>query len=118
VRLERALLAVTCDRQRPEIGTNIGSITEAQLAVESGAESVGLFRTEFLFLDRTDGYRRRQTQPIFKHGTGGKFVSGLARHSNIQLKIMFPMIFSLEGFRRAKSLLAEAVRLLVQDWIR
>ena len=31
---------------------NIGSVQEAQIAQENGAEGIGLFRTEFLFMDR------------------------------------------------------------------
>ncbi|MBD5152841.1 MAG: phosphoenolpyruvate--protein phosphotransferase [Oscillibacter sp.] len=32
---------------------NIGSAAEAEAAAQSGAEGIGLFRTEFLFMDRT-----------------------------------------------------------------
>ena len=32
---------------------NIGSAAEAEVAAQSGAEGIGLFRTEFLFMDRT-----------------------------------------------------------------
>jgi multiphosphoryl transfer protein len=52
-RLERAAPAITKDGKTIEVAANIGSVAGAQLAVESGAEGVGLFRTEFLFLNRT-----------------------------------------------------------------
>ena len=45
--------ALTRDGTRIEVAANIGSDTDAARAVEAGAEGVGLFRTEFLFLDRT-----------------------------------------------------------------
>ena len=45
--------AVTRDGVRIEVAANIGSDGDARRAVEHGAEGVGLFRTEFLFLDRT-----------------------------------------------------------------
>ena len=45
--------AVTLDGTRIEVAANIGSDDDAFRAVEHGAEGVGLFRTEFLFLDRT-----------------------------------------------------------------
>ena len=45
--------AVTRDGTRIEVAANIGSEEDATRAVELGAEGVGLFRTEFLFLDRT-----------------------------------------------------------------
>jgi phosphocarrier protein FPr len=44
--------AITQDGQRVEIAANIGSLEDARQAVAAGAEGVGLFRTEFLFLDR------------------------------------------------------------------
>jgi phosphocarrier protein FPr len=44
--------AVTRDGRRVEVAANIGSLADARLAVAAGAEGVGLFRTEFLFLDR------------------------------------------------------------------
>ncbi|MXZ69055.1 MAG: phosphoenolpyruvate--protein phosphotransferase, partial [Acidimicrobiia bacterium] len=45
--------ALTRDGTRIEVAANIGSDTDAARAAEVGAEGVGLFRTEFLFLDRT-----------------------------------------------------------------
>lgn len=47
-----AQLAFTHDHQRIEVAANVGSVADARRAVEAGAEGVGLFRTEFLFLDR------------------------------------------------------------------
>lgn len=44
--------AQTADGRRLEIGANIGGPQETAVAVQFGAEGVGLFRTEFLFLDR------------------------------------------------------------------
>ncbi|CAA9441490.1 MAG: Phosphoenolpyruvate-protein phosphotransferase of PTS system [uncultured Rubrobacteraceae bacterium] len=46
--------ARTKDGRRIEIAANIGSAEEAEGAIEWGAEGVGLFRTEFLFMKRTD----------------------------------------------------------------
>ena len=157
VRLERAAPAITRDGRRIEVAANIGSIGGAQLAVESGAEGVGLFRTEFLFLDRTTapdeteqyqvyratakalegrpliirtmdiggdkpipylnmeqeanpflGWRAIRislTQPeLFKH----QLRAILRVAAEFPVKIMFPMIATLDELRRAKSLLAEA----------
>jgi phosphocarrier protein FPr len=44
--------AVTSDDHQIEIGANIGGPHDTAVALEYGAEGVGLFRTEFLFLDR------------------------------------------------------------------
>ncbi len=49
----RSRKAITLDNLRVEIAANIGRPQDARPAVEAGAEGVGLFRTEFLFLDRT-----------------------------------------------------------------
>src|SRR6266700_3232969 len=48
----RTLPAVTPDGRTVEVAANIGLPKNAQPAVEAGANGVGLFRTEFLFLDR------------------------------------------------------------------
>ncbi|MEH2037963.1 phosphoenolpyruvate--protein phosphotransferase [Nostoc sp.] len=45
--------AITRDGRRVSVFANIGSINDVQVAVASGAEGVGLLRTEFLYLDRT-----------------------------------------------------------------
>jgi phosphoenolpyruvate-protein phosphotransferase len=50
---ESALPATTKDGTTIELVANIGSPKEAAGAVAAGARGVGLFRTEFLFLERT-----------------------------------------------------------------
>jgi phosphoenolpyruvate-protein phosphotransferase len=44
--------AVTRDGLHVEVVANIGNAEDARRAIDSGAEGVGLFRTEFLYLDR------------------------------------------------------------------
>ncbi len=44
----------TADGHRIKLLANIGDAAGAQAAAAAGAEGVGLFRTEFLFLDRAD----------------------------------------------------------------
>ncbi len=44
----------TQDGKRIEVAANIGSLVDAKGAVAFGAEGVGLFRTEFLFMERTE----------------------------------------------------------------
>ena len=48
---ERLSLAVTTDGQHIEVFANVNRVTDAEQAVEYGAEGVGLMRTEFLFLE-------------------------------------------------------------------
>ncbi|HRF47837.1 MAG TPA: phosphoenolpyruvate--protein phosphotransferase [Anaerolineales bacterium] len=44
--------ATTLDGHTVEVVVNIGGAEDARLGIENGAEGVGLFRTEFLYLDR------------------------------------------------------------------
>lgn len=48
------MAAVTLDGRRVEISANIGSPADVKAALENGAEGIGLFRTELLFMDRED----------------------------------------------------------------
>jgi phosphoenolpyruvate-protein phosphotransferase (PTS system enzyme I) len=50
----RHVEAITSDGRRIEVAANLGSASEAEEALEWGAESVGLFRTELLFMERDD----------------------------------------------------------------
>ncbi|HEY9639067.1 MAG TPA: HPr family phosphocarrier protein, partial [Coleofasciculaceae cyanobacterium] len=46
--------AILTDGHRVEVVANIGMATEAEPAVNAGAEGIGLLRTEFLFLNRAE----------------------------------------------------------------
>lgn len=46
--------AILTDGHRVEVVANIGTAAEAEQAVNAGAEGVGLLRTEFLFLNRSE----------------------------------------------------------------
>ena len=50
----RAARGTTKDGTRLEVAANVGSLAEARLAFEAGAEGIGLFRTELLFMDRAE----------------------------------------------------------------
>ena len=50
----RYIEAKTSEGRRIEVAANLGSASEAVDALEWGAEGVGLFRTEFLFMERDD----------------------------------------------------------------
>lgn len=56
---QKAILSIYRDKPTTDASgrsyqlyANIGSVMEAQAALENGAEGIGLFRTEFLFMDR------------------------------------------------------------------
>ncbi len=59
-KLKRELLRLlpdttsTKDRHYIKLYANIGSIEDAKLAADNKAEGVGLFRTEFIYINRTD----------------------------------------------------------------
>jgi phosphotransferase system enzyme I (PtsI) len=44
--------AITKNGRRIDIAANIGSFEDVKIALSNGAEGVGLFRTEFLFISR------------------------------------------------------------------
>ncbi|CAG9297484.1 phosphoenolpyruvate-protein phosphotransferase PtsI [Celerinatantimonas diazotrophica] len=46
------LPALTLDGHQVEVCSNIGSLKDVEGAIRNGAEGVGLYRTEFLFMDR------------------------------------------------------------------
>jgi len=141
--------SVTRDGFKVQLSANIGSLAEAEIAISNGAKSVGLFRTEFLFLGRDhvpdedeQFHAYRQIAHIFAPETviirtldigGDKIVPALSlpneanpflgyrgirislgkpelletqlraafRANDVgNLKIMFPMISSVEEVRR------------------
>jgi phosphocarrier protein FPr len=156
-RLERAAVAMTRDGKTIEIAANIGSIAGAQKAVEWGAEGVGLFRTEFLFLNRASAPDEEEQVQAYRltaqalngrpliirtlDAGGDKSIPYLNLEAETNpflgwrairlclsqpelfktqlrailrvaaefpVKVMFPMIATLDELRRAKTLLAEA----------
>jgi phosphotransferase system enzyme I (PtsI) len=62
---------MTADGERVEIVANIGGVVDAPLAIKNGAEGVGLFRTEFLYLDRkslpTEAEQIEAYVAVFEH---------------------------------------------------
>ncbi len=54
----------TADGKKVMLAANIGGADEAAKAVKAGAEGVGLFRTEFLFLIRMRRQRKNSLRNI------------------------------------------------------
>ena len=77
------LPAITLDGHQVEVCANIGTVRDVEGAERNGAEGVGLYRTEFLFMDR-DALPTEEEQ----------FASAFGK-----LRIMFPMIISVEEVR-------------------
>ncbi|MEM7342969.1 MAG: phosphoenolpyruvate--protein phosphotransferase [Chloroflexota bacterium] len=58
--------AITQDNHRVEIVANIGSVADAKQVIEFGGEGVGLLRSEFLFLDRTDAPSEAEQFKVYR----------------------------------------------------
>jgi multiphosphoryl transfer protein len=53
LRVHAGRTAATADGKRIEVAANAASVEEAEKAFRDGAEGIGLFRTEMLFMDRS-----------------------------------------------------------------
>ena len=162
----RSLPSVSADGHHVEIAGNIGKPEDVDVIVENGGDGIGLFRTEFLYMDRQElpneeeqftayktvlekmqgkptvvrtldiggdktlpylkfapemnpflGYRAIRLcldrQDIFR--TQLRALLRASIYGN--LKVMFPMIATLEEFRQAKALLLEEKQKLVAEGI-
>ena len=156
--------AVTLDQHRVQIGCNIEFIEEIPSAVAHGAENIGLYRTEFLYIyrenlpteeDHFTNYRQVVTNKNLAWSTIRTFDLGGDKFPNYQkqskemnpqmgmrairfclkevdifkiqlraiwrasalgnIKILFPMISSVDEIREAKKILEEARRELVDE---
>ena len=58
-------MAVTSDGHRLEIAANIATAEEAPAVFEAGAEGIGLFRTEMLFMDRDAPPSEKEQSAIY-----------------------------------------------------
>jgi multiphosphoryl transfer protein len=58
--------AITRDGRQVKVFANIGSINDVQVAVASGAEGVGLLRTEFLYLDRISAPTEEEQLEVYQ----------------------------------------------------
>ncbi|SFR07977.1 phosphoenolpyruvate--protein phosphotransferase [Desulfoscipio geothermicus] len=158
--------AATTDGFRVEMSANIGSPAEAKPALEQGAEGIGLYRTEFLFMNEAqmpseekqfEAYKQvvatMENRPVIIRtlDIGGdkelpylslpKEMNPFLGYRAIRLsldqrelmvtqlrailrasaygkvKIMFPMIASLEEWRQAKAILAEVRDRLTKEGV-
>lgn len=148
--------AVTLDGYRLEVAANVGSIGEATVAVASGADAIGLLRSEFLYLNRLTAPDEEEQFAAYRgvlQAMGGRPVVArtldvggdkplaylpvgseanpflghrgirllldsvdllkvqlralLRAGAGFDLRIMFPMVATLEELRRAKEVYAE-----------
>lgn len=69
-------LACTADDIRIEVAANIGGPHDVEVALSYGAEGVGLFRTEFLFLDRAEAPSEEEQLAAYRQVVAGLGTQG------------------------------------------
>lgn len=160
----KELPAVTLDGRRVELAANIGTPRDVASALAQGAEGVGLYRTEFLFMDRSQMPTEDEQYEAYKavaEDMGGRpiiirtldiggdkqipylemptemnpFLGWRALRMCLDrpelfktqlraiwragchgsIKVMFPMVSSVDEVRKAKVLLEEARQELVAE---
>ncbi|HLQ96838.1 MAG TPA: phosphoenolpyruvate--protein phosphotransferase [Pseudogracilibacillus sp.] len=158
--------SITVDEHQVELGANIGSYQDMDLVLKHGAEAIGLYRTEFLYMENNDFPTEEEQFEAYKSvleamenkpvvirtlDIGGDkkldywdlpdemnpFLGLRAVRLALQnkdvfrtqlrallrasvygnLKIMFPMIATLEEFREAEGLLLEEKENLLNEGV-
>ena len=61
--------AITEDGKKIEVSANIGNLEDLKLAIENGCDGVGLFRTEFLYMQSTDFPTEESQFEVYKQAT-------------------------------------------------
>lgn len=61
--------AITTDGKKIEVSANIGNIEDLKLAIENGCDGVGLFRTEFLYMESSDFPSEDVQFEVYKEAT-------------------------------------------------
>jgi len=149
---ERSTSAITRDGVSISIEANVELPREVEAALENGAEAIGLYRTEFMCLDRMEPpsedeqlelYRRVVTamapkRVVFRtfdwRGDKRLRVQDLGRKERAWLKaqiravlraseegsvaLMFPMVATVDEFRRARALVEECRAELSAEHVR
>jgi phosphocarrier protein FPr len=69
LRESRYLPATTTDGHSVEVAANVANAKQASVAIEAGAEGVGLMRTEFLFLERNSAPDEEEQYRVYRDMT-------------------------------------------------
>ena len=69
LRESRYLPATTTDGHTVEVAANVANAKQARVAIEAGAEGVGLMRTEFLFLERNSAPDEEEQYRVYRDMT-------------------------------------------------
>ncbi len=69
LRTSKDMQAVTTDGKKIEVSANIGNIEDLKLAIENGCDGVGLFRTEFLYMESSEFPSEEVQFEVYKEAT-------------------------------------------------
>ena len=97
------LPTVTKNGVKKAVYGNIGKPEDVQAVVQNGGEGIGLFRTEFLFMDRMS--RPTEAEQFEAYARAAKFGD---------LKLMLPLITCKEEILAAKKLIEQCLRELIE----
>lgn len=61
--------AITKDGKKVEVAANIGNIEDLKIAIENGCDGVGLFRTEFLYMENDHFPTEEEQFEVYKEAT-------------------------------------------------
>lgn len=61
--------AVTKDGKKIEVSANIGNLEDLKIAIENGCDGVGLFRTEFLYMQSSEFPSEEKQFEVYKEAT-------------------------------------------------
>mgnify|MGYP002711941052 CR=1 FL=1 len=61
--------AVSKDGRKVEVSSNIGNIEDLKIAIENGCDGVGLFRTEFLYMENDHFPTEEEQFAVYKEAT-------------------------------------------------
>lgn len=62
-------VAISKDGKKVEVSANIGNLYDLRLAIENGCDGVGLFRTEFLYMQSSDFPTEESQFEVYKEAT-------------------------------------------------
>ena len=61
--------AITKDGKKVEVAANIGNLEDLKIAIENGCDGVGLFRTEFLYMENDHFPTEEEQFEVYKEAT-------------------------------------------------
>lgn len=61
--------AISKDGKKVEVAANIGNIEDLKIAIENGCDGVGLFRTEFLYMENSHFPTEEEQFEVYKEAT-------------------------------------------------